>query len=80
MLPDGAHNWSLETTFFMIRWDNVDSTDEFNAEEKLKSEEAKTLVDRPFLWEDFFKINQQTFIDNFQPITFEVVKLYTLVN
>lgn len=41
MLPDGAHNWSLETTFFMIRWDNVDSTDEFNAEEKLRSEEAK---------------------------------------
>lgn len=30
--------------------------------------------------DDFFKINQQTFIDNFQPITFEVVKLYTLVD
>jgi len=29
MLPDGAHNRNLEITYFMIRRNNTDSTEEF---------------------------------------------------
>lgn len=53
MLPDGAHNRTQETTYFMIRRVNVDSTEEFHTDERLKIEEMKQ-TEKSYLREDFF--------------------------
>ena len=73
MLPDGAHNRNLEITYFMIRRNNTDSTDEFGKGEWEKNSTAH-------LNPELLKRKSKWVIESYSKQKFEVNRIMIFEN